>query len=215
MLQTAMARSEPGGGFPAGVTASAAGVANASFPQETAALRPVVRAVIACVLGENRDHPDVEDCTHETLRRALEGHARLRQGEAIRPWLLGIARHVALDARRVRRRERLRDEPATDDDADSPVDRIADPAPPPDERAASTERGRRIAAALDQLAAPQREAMLLFHVEGEAYQSISERLGVPIGTVATWLSRGRRALAEALAEAPGEAHPELAAVRTR
>lgn len=57
--------------------------------------------------------------------------------------------------------------------------------------------------------------MLLFHVEGEAYQSISERLGVPIGTVATWLSRGRRALAEALAEAPGEAHPELAAVRTR
>ncbi len=55
--------------------------------------------------------------------------------------------------------------------------------------------------ALDGLAAPQREAMVLFHVEGEGYQRIAERLGVPIGTVATWLSRGRRSLAEALAEA--------------
>jgi RNA polymerase sigma-70 factor (ECF subfamily) len=42
--------------------------------------------------------------------------------------------------------------------------------------------------------------MLLFHVEGVAYQEISERLGVPIGTIATWLSRGRRSLADALAE---------------
>jgi RNA polymerase sigma-70 factor (ECF subfamily) len=42
--------------------------------------------------------------------------------------------------------------------------------------------------------------MLLFHVEGEGYQQIAERLGVPIGTVATWLSRGRRSLAEALGE---------------
>ncbi len=201
MLQTAMPSGERGGGgFRASLTASGA------FSQETAALRPVVRAVIACVLGEHRDHPDVEDCTHETLRRALEGYERLREGEALRPWVLGIARHVALDARRRRRRDRLRDEPATDDaDAESVVDRLADPAPPPDERAASTERARRISRALEGLVAPQREAMILFHVEGEAYQAIAERLGVPIGTVATWLSRGRRSLAEALAEAPVEA----------
>jgi RNA polymerase sigma factor (sigma-70 family) len=207
MLQTATASAERGGGgFPAAVTGHGGGGhggSSASFPHETAALRPVVRAVIACVLGEHKDHPDVEDCTHETLRRALEGRARLREGEAIRPWLLGIARHVAIDARRRRKRERVVDAPATgDDDAESLVDRLADPGPAPDERAASTERAGRIAAALAGLAAPQREAMLLFHVEGEAYQNIAERLGVPIGTVATWLSRGRRSLAEALAEAP-------------
>jgi RNA polymerase sigma-70 factor (ECF subfamily) len=39
----------------------------------------------------------------------------------------------------------------------------------------------------------------MFHVEGEGYQQIADRLGVPIGTVATWLSRGRRSLADALA----------------
>lgn len=197
MFQIAMPSSERGGGgFPAAV------VAGAAFPQETAALRPVVRAVVACVLGESKDHPDVEDCTHEALRRALEGRARLREGEALRPWVLGIARHVAIDARRRRRRERSLDEPTGGDETESLLDRLADPGPAPDEHAASTERARRIAAALDGLAPPQREAMLLFHVEGEAYQQIAERLRVPIGTVATWLSRGRKALAEALAEAP-------------
>jgi RNA polymerase sigma factor (sigma-70 family) len=199
MLQTAMPRSERGGGGFAAVVAASGG-----FPQETAALRPVVRAVVACVLGEHRDHPDVEDCTHETLRRALEGRARLREGEALRPWVLGIARHVALDARRRRRRERSMDAPISDDETEALVDRLPDPGLAPDERAAGAERAQRIAAAMEGLAASQRQAMLLFHVEGEGYQQIAERLGVPIGTVATWLSRGRRSLADALGEHQGD-----------
>src|SRR4051812_4998967 len=71
-------------------------------PEETAALRQVVVAVVACVLNERRDHPDVEDCTHEALSRALVGRSRLREGEPFRPWVIGIARHVALDALRGR-----------------------------------------------------------------------------------------------------------------
>jgi|HubBroStandDraft_6_1064221.scaffolds.fasta_scaffold196419_2 RNA polymerase sigma factor (sigma-70 family) len=194
MLQTAMPTSERGGGRPP-VAAVSSG-----FPHEMAALRPVVRAVIACVLGERRDHPDVEDCTHETLRRALEGRERLREGEAIRPWLLGIARHVAIDARRRRRRERFDEPSGSEDEGETMMNRLVDPSPGPDERVASTERARRITAALQCLAAPQREALVLFHVEGEGYQRIAERMGVPIGTVATWLSRGRRSLADALSE---------------
>jgi RNA polymerase sigma-70 factor (ECF subfamily) len=77
---------------------------------------------------------------------------------------------------------------------------LVDPSPAPEEHAAGAERARRIRSALDGLAPPQRQAMLLFHVEGEGYQRIAEKLGVPMGTVATWLSRGRRSLAEALAE---------------
>jgi RNA polymerase sigma factor (sigma-70 family) len=195
MLQSAMPRLEREGerfALPGGREIS----------QETAALRPVVRAVIACVLREGKDHPDVEDCTHETLRRALEGQVRLREGEALRPWVLGIARHVALDARRQRRRRRLEAEDSTGDEAETraPLDRLVDPAPAPDERASSTERARRVAEVLKALPEPQREAMILFHAEGQGYQRIAERLSVPMGTVATWLSRGRRALAEALGE---------------
>jgi RNA polymerase sigma-70 factor (ECF subfamily) len=174
----------------------------AALPAEVASLRPVIRAVIACVLGEAFDHPDVEDCTHEALARAIEGQGRLRDGEPVRPWVLGIARHVALDALRRRRRvRRVEEAPGHDDDeGGAPLDRIEDPGPSPEERAASVERARRLEGALQRLAGPQREALLAFHVEGLNYQQIARRLDIPLGTVATWIARGRRSLAEALGD---------------
>lgn len=169
---------------------------------EAAALRPVVRAAIACVLGERIDHPDVEDCTHEALTRAFEGRSRLRDGEPLRPWVLGIARHVALDVLRRRRRTR-RAEASPQEDAEGPreiLEAVEDPSPGPEERASQRERALRIEAALQKLAEPQRRALLAFHVDGLNYQQISRRLGIPLGTVATWIARGRRCLAEALGE---------------
>jgi RNA polymerase sigma-70 factor (ECF subfamily) len=176
--------------------------AGARGGDDAAALRPVVRALIACVLGRSANHPDVEDCTHEALARALEGRARLREGEPLRPWVLGIARHVALDAlRRTRRRGRVEAAPGGEGDtAGSPLDVVQDPAPGPEDRAASAERARRVQVALDRLSGPQREALLAFHVEGQSYQDIARRLEIPLGTVATWIARGRRSLAEALGE---------------
>jgi RNA polymerase sigma factor (sigma-70 family) len=169
---------------------------------EAAALRPVVRAAIACVLGGRVDHPDVEDCTHEALARALEGRDRLRDGEPLRPWVLGIARHVALDTLRRRRRNRRAEAPHGDDGeaSGSVLEAVEDPTPGPEERAAQIERARRIDLALQKLAEPQRRALLAFHVEGLNYQQISRRLDIPLGTVATWIARGRRCLAEALGE---------------
>ncbi|MCC6553245.1 MAG: RNA polymerase sigma factor [Polyangiaceae bacterium] len=170
------------------------------FPDEAAALRPVIRATIACVLGEPADHPDVEDCAHEALARAIEGRARLREGEPLRPWVLGIARHVALDAlRRRRRARRVEGAPAREDEG-APAEQIEDPGPSPEERAASLERAQRLQGALARLTEPQREALLAFHVEGLNYQQIARRLEIPLGTVATWIARGRRSLAEALGE---------------
>ncbi|HEY4120978.1 MAG TPA: sigma-70 family RNA polymerase sigma factor [Byssovorax sp.] len=167
---------------------------------DAAALTLVVRSVVAAVLGEPRDHPDVEDGTHEALRRAIEGHARLREGEPVRPWVIGIARHVALDMRRSRRRAR-REDSIGDESGDRPVLALVDPAPGPDERAWTAERTRRLDRALAALPDAQRDALVLFHVEGLGYVEIAARLGVAMGTVATWLARGRKAVAEALGEA--------------
>jgi RNA polymerase sigma factor (sigma-70 family) len=180
--------------------------AGGSPPEETAALRLVVRGVVAGVLGVSKEHPDVEDCTHETLSRALEGRGRLREGEPLRPWVLGIARHVALDALRERRRSR--NEPLESKDEGDPsgraqaswLERLADPSPGPEERAASSERARRLQVAMQSLSGEQRDALLLFHVDGLGYQEIARRMRVPLGTVATWISRGRRSIAEVLGE---------------
>lgn len=190
-----------------GTGASAGGLPVASA-DEAAELRTVVKAVVACVLGESREHPDVEDCAHEALRRAIEGSSRLREGEPLRPWVIGIARHVAIDARRRRRLERRRDEGATAaDDEDSGVqriERVIDPSPGPDEQAALAERAGRVETALASLSDGQRRALVLFHVEGLGYQDIARRLGVPLGTVATWIARARRSLAGAAGEGEGD-----------
>jgi RNA polymerase sigma-70 factor (ECF subfamily) len=170
-----------------------------AFAAATAQLRPHVRAVVAAVLRLGRDHPDVDDCTHEALRRALEGRDRLRQGEPMRPWVTGIARHVALDALRARRRQRERTaSPAPDGDAPDPLDRVSDGAPSAFDRLATAEKRERIARALEALPEGQRRALTMFHLEGLQYQEIAVRLGVPLGTVATWVMRARKSVAGAV-----------------
>jgi RNA polymerase sigma-70 factor (ECF subfamily) len=175
-----------------------------AFASEAASLRPLVRAVVASIIREPIDHPDVEDCTNETLRRALEGHERLREGEAVRPWVVGIARHVALDALRARKRARARDAGGgTDEDGDvmAPlVERLPDPADDPFERVAKARRDATVRTAIDGLPEGQRKALTMFHLEGLGYQEIAVRLDVPLGTVATWVMRGRKAVATAVAD---------------
>src|SRR5260370_18079830 len=99
---------------------------------ETAALRGVVRAVAAAVLRLKPDHPDVEDCASETVRRAIEGEGRLRAGDPRRPWVIGIARHVALDMLRAKKRTRLGDD-LGGDESSSWAERVPDSSPGPDE----------------------------------------------------------------------------------
>ena len=174
---------------------------------EPLALWRVLRGVVARVLGELPGHPDVEDCTHEALRRALEGRDRVHADKPFYPWAIGIARHVALDARRARRRARSR-LPVEGDEPAAAIDGLVDPAAPPDDTIDGARRKRALDEAIARLPEGPRRALVLMHVEGLRYAEIAERLGVPLGTVATWLSRGRRALALAMApeEDDGAAH---------
>jgi len=170
-----------------------------AFAAEAAELAPVVRAVIACILRERVDHADVEDGAAETMRRAVEKRATA-QG-ALRPWVLGIARHVALDTLRARKRKRAREaqEPAEAEPTSTRlVERLADPGEAADERIEKAESLARVKKVLETLPEGPRQALILFHLEELGYQEIAKRLGVPLGTVATWVTRGRKAMAEAL-----------------
>jgi RNA polymerase sigma-70 factor (ECF subfamily) len=169
-----------------------------AFASAAADLRPHVRAVVAAVMRLGHDHPDVDDCTHEALRRAIEGRDRLRAGEPLRPWITGIARHVALDALRALHRQRVRTLLARrDDDGPEPLERIRDDAPSAFDRLATAEKRERVARALAALTDGQRRALTMFHLEGLQYREIAARLGVPLGTVATWVMRARARVAAA------------------
>jgi len=186
----AMAATPVFGGPPATIEA---------FSREVAALRPLLRAVAASVLRSPPDDPDVDDAVSETMRRAIEGRTRLRAGEPLRGWMVGITKHVALDT--IRSRSRALKRQPTDVAADSTrdiTDRIPDSKPSPFDRAARTQEMARLETVLGELPDNQREAVVLFFIEGLSYVEIGKKLDVPIGTVATWILRGRRTLAACL-----------------
>jgi len=115
--------------------------------------------------------------------------------------VLGIARHVALDALRARQRARARTTSVPEDAPSSTtaiVERLADPRADAEEELLSAERAERIRRVMARLPDGPRRALESFHLEGLSYQEIGRRLGVPLGTVATWVTRGRKAMAEAL-----------------
>lgn len=185
-------------------TALLAANPTSSLREQAAELRPLVRAVVACVLREPPDHADVEDCTSEAMRRALEERSEVRG--PLRPWVLGIARHVALDTLRARQKQRARNVDVPPDAPSSTnllMDRLIDPAAGADEQMELAERAARVRRVLTMLPEGPRNALQLFHMEGLSYQEIAGRLEVPLGTVATWVTRGRKAMAEALEDDAG------------
>jgi RNA polymerase sigma-70 factor (ECF subfamily) len=67
------------------------------------------------------------------------------------------------------------------------------------EAVANKELGGEIEQAIARLRPEYRTCILLRHVEGRAYEEISEILGLPLGTVKTYIHRARNELRIALA----------------
>lgn len=131
--------------------------------------------------------PHAEDLAQETFVRAFVHFERFDPERPLLPWLFAIARRLCLD---LLRRDRVMVEVET-----MPV--VIDPAPSPERRAALKEQLSRLERALAELDEGQREAIILFHVEELSYRDIAAALEVPIGTVMTWLHRGRAQLKRA------------------
>ena len=138
---------------------------------------------------------DAEDVAQEAFVKAFTHRAKLDPERPLLPWLLTVARNLAID--RVRRHQASPTEPSVED-ADSHADTRA----PSAERAAiSAQRTARLRQGLAELPEGQREAVMLFHVEGLPYKDIATALEVPVGTVMTWLHRARGRLRKALESA--------------
>lgn len=155
---------------------------------------------------------DAADATQEAFLGAYRGLAAFRgAAEGFRPWLLRIAVNACYDQLRRRRRRPADslDSYAAGQEEPGPAERLADPAPGPEETALTSETARGIETALARLSPDQRLTVVLCDVQGLSYDEAAQVMGVELGTVKSRLSRARahlRDLLEASGELPSAAH---------
>jgi len=140
------------------------------------------------------DRDQAADAVQEAFFSAYRNMASFRGG-SVRSWLSRICVNAAMDAQRARKRRPVSPYPELEDDSwQPPAGDEADP-----ERLALTaERSRALDQALALITTDQRNAIVLFDIEGYDYAEIADMTGVSLGTVKSRIHRGRLALRELL-----------------
>ena len=161
-----------------------------------------VDALYATALRLTRNRADAEDLVQDTLVKAFRFSQRFEAGTNLKAWLYTILHNTW----RNRQRDAARDTVEVDSD------RVEEAATVPNgpSSAETPERillrdtlGADLQAALDALPDSFREAVWLRDVEEFSYAEIAKMLEVPIGTVMSRISRGRRLLFERLSTSQG------------
>ena len=157
----------------------------------------------ATALRLTRNRSDAEDLVQDTIVKALRFSERFTPGTNLRAWLYTILHNTW----RNRRRDAARD--TVDVDSEAVEEAASLPGGPvafdtPERILLRDTLDADLQAALDRLPEAFREAVWLRDVEEFSYAEIAEMVGVPIGTVMSRISRGRRLLLERL-NAAGDA----------
>lgn len=136
---------------------------------------------------------DAADLAQETFIRAYRGLKTFRLDARFSPWLYKIAVNLCLN---YRKGKATRPEQELDDSVHS-----GDLSP--ERRAEQRELREVLTEAVAGLPPKYRAAIVLRHIHDLAYEDIADALGVPLGTVKTWLFRARERLQQQLAPVRG------------
>jgi RNA polymerase sigma-70 factor (ECF subfamily) len=134
------------------------------------------------------DRAAAEEAAQDALVRVWKGLAGFRAESSLSTWIYSITRNACLTAL-----GRGRPRTASLDDA-APRREV-------ERRAAEgwfTPASPDAAALLDRLPAKYRQVVTLFYMQEKSYDEVAGMLGLPVGTVKTYLFRARKSLAEEL-----------------
>ena len=155
--------------------------------------------VFNLVYGILPDRADAADVTQEVFLRAFRGIRGFRQGRSLKTWLYRISVRQALNHRRwCWRHHRQQVSIDAEEEGKSLALDLKDGEATPYERLASQETQQAVRAALAQVPALFRSAVILRDLEGLSYEEVAEVLEVSVGTVKSRILRGRRMLKEIL-----------------
>lgn len=148
---------------------------------------PRMLALAQRMLG---DPVEAEDVAQEAMLRAWKQAPRWQPGKAkFDTWLHRVGLNLCYD--RLRRRREVPTE--------APPDR-PDEGPAPDRGLLAAELGVRVDAALRRLPERQREAIVLCHYQELSNIEAADLMKISVEALESLLSRGRRALRQALAD---------------
>jgi RNA polymerase sigma-70 factor, ECF subfamily len=141
--------------------------------------------------GERRA---AEDLAQDAFLKAWRSASTYRsQRGSVKTWLLSIVRNRGVDRLRSQaRRRRTREAAEAEAPRNQPSEGFA--------QAWGKHKWDRVSEALRDIPREQREVLALLHLRGLTQAEVSERLGLPLGTVKGRSRRGLRKL---------HAHPEL------
>jgi RNA polymerase sigma-70 factor (ECF subfamily) len=167
-----------------------------------AAVRELVsryeRPVFSLIYRLIRDREKAEDLAQETFIKVLNALDRYDPSYKFSSWIFKIAHNTSLDLLRRKEPETLslQGSPHAVTEAEIEASTITPESrgENPEQYTANRETGAIIEAALAKLRPEYRTAIVLCHVEGRPYEEIAEIMDVPLGTVKTFIHRGRNEL---------------------
>ena len=145
---------------------------------------------------------EARDAAQEAFVRAYTGIGDFDARQPFAAWVLRIARNHCIDLLRRRRPTLALAEGRSEE---GPEAGIAPELPDHfavsgEQRVQEEEAQRDLDRAVAALPPRYREVIALFHVQHRSYAEIAQTLGVPMGTVMTWLHRARKELKAQLSE---------------
>ena len=168
----------------------------ASFEAEALAS---VDSLYRTALRLTRVPADAEDLVQETYLKAFRAADQFKPGTNLRAWLFTILHNTARNRVRDRAREAVTvDSDAVDQAADAPSYGLSAPVATPEALLLRETLTPELQAAVDELPDAFRQAVWLRDVEEFSYAEIAGILDVPMGTVMSRISRGRRMLFDKL-----------------
>ena len=146
-----------------------------------------------------RNPADAEDLVQDTYVKAFRSAKQFKPGSNLKAWLFTILYNTD----RNQRRDSGRD-PVEVDSGRVEVTTQAETAAGPEQQLLRQALEADLQAALASLPKSFREAVWSRDVDEFSYAEIAEILGIPVGTVMSRISRGRRILYEKLSESPAQ-----------
>jgi RNA polymerase sigma-70 factor (ECF subfamily) len=165
-------------------------------------VRRYQRPVFSLIYRMVRDREAAEDLAQETFIKVLNAIDSYRPEHKFSSWIFKIANNAAIDHLRRREPDVLSLNGAPDavsvERQEATALQVRDRGESPLDELEARELGSHIERAIAHLRPEYRACILLRHVEGRAYEEIATILGLPLGTVKTYIHRARAELRDVL-----------------